>query len=271
MNCSPHKNNNSFTCYTKNQLVKIANEINKKKKRKVIVMSNKNKKQIWNQINKNLFDQCKYEWCWLDTSVIKNIPDDDLHNFTFRPKKPKSWVKNKNTWLTTTDIDDVMEQYEKKYTDFKFFGPVPVDCPAGIYCELSNINLKKMNSDGIKKLGVIFNLDKHNEPGSHWVALLSNEEDKSITYYDSVGNLPPPYIKTFVKLLTNNYKKNRGIDMKFNYNKKQHQHGDSECGVYSINFLVESLKGAKLKDFQNKKISDFSMNILRDYFYRPPE
>lgn len=271
MNCSPQINNNSYTCYSKDQLVKMAQEINKKKKSNVIKISNNTKKELWNQIYKSLFHKCKYEWCWLDTDIIKNIPDDDLHSFTFRPKKPKSWLKDKHTWLTTTDINDVMEQYEKKYKDFKFFGPVPVDCPTGIYCELSNLNLKKMKNDGIKKLGIIFNLDKHNEPGSHWVGLIVNEDDKKITYYDSVGNPPPHHIQRFVKLLKNNFKVNRKLNFIFEYNKKKHQYGGSECGIYSMNFLVESLKGMKLADFQKIKISDFSMNILRDYFYRSPK
>ena len=54
----------------------------------------------------------------------------------------------------------------------------------------------------------------------------------------------------------------------FDYNRKQHQYGGSECGVYSMNFIVEMLKGKTLEDFQKKKVSDFSVNLLRDYFYR---
>lgn len=55
------------------------------------------------------------------------------------------------------------------------------------------------------------------------------------------------------------------------WNKKKHQFGGSECGVYSMNFIIESIKGNKLSDIENKKISDYSVNILRNYFYRPPK
>jgi hypothetical protein len=57
----------------------------------------------------------------------------------------------------------------------------------------------------------------------------------------------------------------------YEYNKKRHQYGGSECGMYSMNFLIESLKGNTLKDIENKVITDREVNILRNYLYRPPK
>ena len=36
-----------------------------------------------------------------------------------------------------------------------------------------------------------------------------------------------------------------------------------------MNFIIESIKGNKLEEIENKRISDYSVNILRNYFYRP--
>ena len=55
------------------------------------------------------------------------------------------------------------------------------------------------------------------------------------------------------------------------WNKKKHQFGGSECGVYSMNFIIESIKGNKLSEIEKKSISDYSVNVLRNYFYRPPK
>lgn len=267
MNCSPSNKNADFTCYSKPQLIKISKILNKSKKYPKITVSNKSKKQLWDQINFAMLDKCNYEWCWLDQKSIKKIPNKILHEYTFKPKKPDEWLTNKNTWLTTTDIREVMIQYEKLYKNFKFYGPIPVDCPTEIYCELSNLNVKRMFNKKINKLGVVFNLDKHNEPGSHWVALLVDVTKNIIVYYDSVGNDPPYHIKRFIDILKKNYKKiDRNMDILVN--KKQHQFQGSECGVYSMNFLIESLKGTTFEQFQKKKISDYSVNILRDYLYR---
>ena len=225
------------------------------------------KEELWNSIRMHLFDECDYEWEWMDNKFIKELNDREIKYDTFKPPMPTTWLKNKFTWLTTTDILNVMRQYEKLYTEFKFFGPVPVDCPKDIYCELTNINLAKMNRKGVNMVGVIFNLDKHNESGSHWVGLFANMLDNSIIYYDSTGNPPPDYIKYFMEMLKRQMRTGVTID----WNKKKHQFGGSECGVYSMNFIIESIKGNKLSEIENKTISDYSVNVLRNYFYRPPK
>ena len=37
---------------------------------------------------------------------------------SFAPEAPKSWNKNPNEWLSSTDILKVMKQYEKAYRCF---------------------------------------------------------------------------------------------------------------------------------------------------------
>jgi hypothetical protein len=264
MNCAPHRKGD-MTCYTKEQLVKMAKILNQKEGSKIKLTGSK--EEIWNAIRLHLFDECDYEWEWIDNKSIKELNDREIKYETFKPPMPTSWLKNKFTWLNTTDILNVMRQYEKLYNNFKFFGPVPVDCPKDIYCELTNIDLGKINRKGVNMVGVIFNLDKHNESGSHWVGLFVNMLDNSIIYYDSTGHPPPDYIKYFIEMLKRQMKNGVIID----WNKKKHQFGGSECGVYSMNFIIESIKGNKLSDIQNKNISDYSVNVLRNYFYRPPK
>ena len=262
MNCAHHKKGD-FTCYTKDQLIKMATELNKKENANIKL--NKTKNELWENIREHLFTECTYEWCWLDNKTIKQMGDKEIQDMTFKPPMPEEWVSNRFTWLTTTDINKVMKQYEKAYPSFRFFGPVPVDCPKDIYCELTNVDLAKLEKKGVKHLGVIFNLDRHYESGSHWVGLFCNNDKKIITYYDSVGHPPPAYIKYFMEML----QRQMGTTTKMEHNKKKHQYGGSECGVYSMNFIIESLKGKTLKNFENKDIKDFSVNILRNYFYRP--
>ena len=262
MNCAPHRKGDT-SCYTKEQLVKIAKILNQKEGSKIKLTGTK--EDIWNAIRMHLFDECDYEWEWMDNKSIKELNDREIKYETFKPPMPSSWLKNKFTWLTTTDILNVMRQYEKLYTEFKFFGPVPVDCPKDIYCELTNIDLGKMNRKGVNMVGVIFNLDKHNESGSHWVGLFANMQENSITYYDSTGHPPPDYIKYFIEMLKRQMRNGVHID----WNKKKHQFGGSECGVYSMNFIIESIKGNKLAEIEKKTITDNSVNVLRNYFYRP--
>jgi len=271
MNCAPGNcSKDNVSCYSKDQLIKIANSLNKSRKIS-IKTAGKTKKEIWEQIQRELLGECTYEWCWLDVPEIKSIKDKKLKEDVFKPPMPEEWMKNKYTWLTTTDIYKVMKQYEKAYgKKFKFFGPVPVDCPKDIYCELTDINLKKLNSKGVEYVGVIFNLDRHDQSGSHWVGLFCNINDRVISYYDSTAGAPPGYIKYFIGMLKRSLYTINDDKVVYNFNKKKHQFGGSECGIYSMNFILESLKGKKMKDFEGKNITDFSVNVLRDFLYRPP-
>jgi hypothetical protein len=264
MNCAPANKSKDHTCYSKDQLIKIASSLNQKKNANIGL--NKSKNALWESIRKTLFPVCTTEWCWLEHVDA----DKKMKEETFRPAMPIEWVKNKYEWLSTTDINEVMVQYEKKYENFRFFGPVPVDCPKDIYCELTDLDIKGLKSKGIDYIGVVFNLDRHNQSGSHWVALYINIPKSLITYYDSTSSEPPEDIKYFINMIGIKLNQLNGKHV-YEYNKKRHQYGGSECGMYSMNFLIESLKGKTLADIENKVITDRDVNLLRSYLYRPPK
>ena len=54
---------------------------------------------------------------------LARINKEEIEKYTFRPIAPEG----KFEWLNTLNIDDVMKQYEKKYSDFEFLGTVPMD------------------------------------------------------------------------------------------------------------------------------------------------
>lgn len=264
MNCAPANKSKDHTCYSKDQLIKMASSLNQKKNAGISLKKSKN--ALWESIRKTLFPVCTTEWCWLDHVDT----DKTMKEETFRPAMPIEWVKNKYEWLSTTDINEVMVQYEKKYENFRFFGPVPVDCPKDIYCELTDLDIKGLKSKGVDYIGVVFNLDRHDQSGSHWVALYINIPKSLITYYDSTSSEPPEDIKYLINMVGIKLNQLNGKHV-YEYNKKRHQYGGSECGMYSMNFLIESLKGKTLMDIEKKSITDRDVNLLRNYLYRPPK
>ena len=54
----------------------------------------------------------------------------------------------------------------------------------------------------------------------------------------------------------------------YTYNKIRHQFKNSECGIYSINFLDESLRKQPRR---TTSLSDDQVHRLREYFYHPVE
>lgn len=264
--CRINKKKKIISCYSKESLIKIANSFNNNNNSKIII-SNKSKKQIWDQIQVKLNEYCKKdEYCWKKQDFVKKIKDIDIELYTFKPEYPKEWLKNEHTWLNTYDIYYVMKQYEKANNDFVFLGPIPSDCPTKIQCELSKLDLINMKKKKIYKIGIIYNLDTSNQSGSHWTAIYIDNKNNEINYYDSYGMVSTPLITKFIQGLSEQYSKNN-IKPTIIYNDKRHQYGHSECGMYSMNFILERLHGTTMYDISNMTIPDEKMNYLRRLLY----
>jgi hypothetical protein len=278
--CNP-ANNNSSSCFDFEALVKIAKSWNKdhpksEDKIKIPVRDNhKNKKTLWNHIDRKLRGTCTTEWCWIEQDFVRKVGNSELEAL-FRPKMPRSWRKNKYEWLSSIDIESVMSQYEGKYPDFKFIGPVPIDFDYQyefgkcIVNELCKINLKNLLKRKITKVGIIFNLDKHDQPGSHWVAMYMDLNKKVVYYFDSYGSSPPSEVQVLIERLQEQSEE-LGFELKYDYSKIRHQYENSECGVYSIYFITQLLEEKKtFSSMQKHRISDKVVNDKRNYFFINP-
>ena len=277
LHCSPYNHMKygvkDSTCYSYTDLKLIAKEYNKLTKYKI---STKLKKpQLYTTIQQHLSKECKTEYCWIQK--INNTQLKDKLKNAFRPEKPVEWYKNKKTWLNTYDILYVMEQYEKLYQNFKFLGVYPIDftqktdsgsCIGDMMCDFHIKNL----SSKYNRFGLILNLDKHNEPGSHWVAIYCNLNPKKtnygIYYYDSVATAPDKNVMHFMKKIK---AQTENSDFEVKYNRIQKQFQNTECGMFSIIFLTQCLKNVPFKYICKYMRSDEEINRIRDIIYTPLE
>lgn len=289
--CAPIKSYNEGSCFTKDQLKKMSESYNnfiddnKIKGKKINIVDNK--RELIKQLTVRLENRCKDQICWLKQKFVKILNDDDIFNNTFRPVGPNG----KFEWLSTTHINDVMGQYEYKYPEFKFFGAVPID-----FDKLPFLGIKDVNYDDLyktkTKLGFVFNLDEHWQSGSHWVSLYTDLEKKQIYFFDSYGKRPEKRIRDLVKKLSrwchnkhncNNicsitdgsesYMRNKNknnIEQKLNieYNRNRHQYKNSECGVYSLNFILRLLNGNSFNQITKTKVLDDEINDCRNVYFR---
>lgn len=278
--CSPNREG-SYTCLNEKELKDIANSYNKSKATESkgetkVINTTKSKRDIWVQIKELNFSKCKdSEFCWLKQNYMKVNKNLDKFKENFRPAKPEEWDRNPNQWLNTFDILYVMNQYQSKYPDFKFAGVFPIDFAdksgGGGSCispEMCSLDLTNLKSQGIKQVGFVFNLDKHYQGGSHWVALYMNVNPRSKKYgayfYDSYGKPPPREVSTFIKNFFSKSKKKPIIT----YNKVRHQYENSECGVFSIYFLNEFLKNKSFETIvSNKNLNDKYVFKYRNQFF----
>ena len=65
----------------------------------------------------------------------------------------------------------------------------------------------------------------------------------SIKYYDSYGERPPKIIYKFMTKLADKLENRNKNDSILIYNDKRHQYGGSECGIYSIYFILQCING----------------------------
>tara|TARA_Y100000389_G_scaffold158069_1_gene159380 strand:- start:689 stop:1552 length:864 start_codon:yes stop_codon:yes gene_type:complete len=279
--CSPRKNNVKNSCLSKELLVKIAKIFNKKKDAN-IQLKNISKKKLFDEISKYINKStCNKESCWINIdSIMDGLSNIEIEKMkeSFRPEKPKKWKSNPNTWLTTEDIDNVMEQYEKEFKNFKYFGATPIDfhLKNGKSClisDLCNINIKEIKNNNKTCIGMVFNTDPHNKGGQHWFSMYvdlvgKNMPKPAIYYFDSASpvNNFEDISQPIINLM---YKIEEQCDFKLDifYNNIKHQNGNTECGMYCLHFLTEMLKGINFKGYLSRDLDDKIIEQFRNVFF----
>lgn len=275
----------SGTCLSRESLIRLANAWNKSHPdKKISHVATKTKKALWKDINIRMHPVCgkgvDAEACWVDSLKAggKDIKD------RFMPEMPLEWKKDSHTWLTNWDIENVMNQYkdEKSY-HYEFLGVFPIDFGLEdafgtcLYKEMCTVDLAKLRKKGIQYMGAIFNLDKHNQGGSHWTSLfitIDNTLPSYGAYYsDSVGREPPNEIKAFMGQLAAQAKVDK-YPFQQTYNKLRQQYGNTECGMFSMAYQIRWLELLKkhpntiFEKIVKRKMKDDDVHALRYALFR---
>ena len=265
LQCSP-KSDFDFTCYNKNSLEKLKQLWNIRHPDVKILTNNSN--EIWSSLKNNMHNTCSNEKCWLKQEFMKNKSNKLLDVNTFAPNSPSSWKKNPNTWLTSVDINKVMQQYEHKFPNFIFLGPSPIDFDTKklfsqcVWNELCNFDLKEHINNNKHKIGIVFNTDPHYLEGSHWICMFIDIKQKYIFYFDSNADKTPKQINKLAKRIISQAK-TLGIDFKYHKNKTEHQKTNTECGMYVLYTISQLLQEKMTPQSFHKRIPDKDMVKLR--------
>lgn len=283
--CAPKVKNKTLSCFNYEHLVLLARLYNHHNQKDTIhIPQKKNKRVLWNAIDDKLKPFCGTgnEACWIQQPFVKDVPRKRQLEESFRPSKPSSWNRNPREWLNTYDILNVMKQYEESEPNYAFVGVFPVDFAARnsstgvcIVQEMCQLDLRREWDKGIRKIGVVFNLDKHDESGSHWTTCYIGIDPKrknfGIYYYDSVASSPPKEIMQFMKEMKQQLLRlhpTKNANMEFKVNKVRRQYKGTECGVFSMLFQIMMLKH-KFDDVCKNMGYDDDVVKFRNVLYRP--
>lgn len=235
------------------------------------------------------------EYCWISQPFVGGEQVRLKHKF--RIVAPESWKSDPTTWLDSNNIYGCLKQLSEAYPWFETIYPSPVDFDKRIYDEVYNgecvvnelCNLdtnRDLRKKGKTAYGVVFNLDPHDKPGSHWVALyinlgetgslqpganvasgsgLSGSLRPGAYYWDSYGIKAPARIKTLMKRI----QEQEGGPSSFiiRENAIQHQKKGSECGIYSLYFITSLVEGRSFEDVTRNIVDDDTINRFRKVYF----
>jgi hypothetical protein len=260
------------TCLPQDMILRIRDAWNERFPNHAIPVTLRKKEEIWSAIKKRLHHQyeCASEYCAVQK--LGSTTDKQAATGYFRPSKPTEWSgakKPEDQWHDNSTIERVMNQYEAANPHFEFIGPVPIDfdakLPGGwgrcVVDELCSLDLEKQRKRGTKAIGVVFNLDPHDKPGSHWVCAYIDLAAGTAYYYDSYGLPPCSEIRRFLRRC-----RDQGC-RQIVWNDVRHQRKQSECGTYCMYIIIMLLKGHPFDRLCKNRIDDDTMNAFRDVLY----
>ena len=209
-----------------------------------------------------------YRTSWPKEKLVNQLQQVLLARFRDNYQKPSGPLNGQ--WLSSIDILNVMKQYQQIFPNFRFIGPLPIDF-SQLPRELSMVNVCARAD----VFGCVFNLDPHDQPGSHWVAMVVDVRlglpgRPFIGYFDSLGVCPPPpEINRYLASLQKSLAKCYDIPVPIKYNSRRHQYQNSECGVYCLYFIYQCLLGRQsFEELTAQAIPDRQMRQWRSVFFR---
>jgi hypothetical protein len=276
-NCSPGESDVNGSCLDSEMIMILAKAMNKMSpgnpKLKIMDL-NKSTEDIHGDICQNIsrISSCSSEACWGTIKSLSNEMGSHRSKMPgyFRPMMPDSWRKDYNKWLSTFEIEDVLNQH-KSDDSFHFYGAVPMDFKKCSVSNLCSFNLKKHLKAGKTKIGIVFNTDPSTKDGEHWISMYvdlanHNSGNDAIYYFDSYGDKPSKEVAALIKKI-----KKQGTDIGKNimyfYNDEPYQKKNSQCGMYAIHFIKQMLEGISFEEYLHSKLSDKMMIRLRDEYF----
>ena len=182
--------------------------------------------------------------------------------------------------LDNFNIDNVLDQWMNigceqfnnkfyhipfKMIDFKFTGP-----------ELYHLDIVELIAEGYDSFGVVLNTDVSTGGGKHWFCIYGDLKHKGteddpyiVEYFNSSANPPPYEVSEWLnKMKIDTYKNHRKyLDYIYSSHKRL-QHSRTECGVWSLVYILNRLENKPPTWLNDKNINDVDMYNYRKFLFR---
>lgn len=202
--------------------------------------------------------------CDSESCLYRNISTLSESDLDDRFKKEGPW--NTTAWLSNEDIDkNVLADYAKKFPRFKHqeFEMRDFEARKGELSKLNWLDLAKRYDS----LGCALNTDKTGGAGEHWTAFYVDFKNGTVEYFDSAGQTPLHEFSEFAIAVADELSKIKKFTDEM-VCKIEHQRENTECGVYTLYYILSRLHGVPFKTFEFKRVPDDMMVEFRKYLWR---
>lgn len=227
---------------------------------------------------------CESESCAVQHDKFKEFVSPYIIEKNLKENFKTKGPSNSTEWLSNFNIDDVLKEIKKVYSDEKFWH-IPFQMrdfkkhkpreDADEYVKNSNletVDLVKKYKDGYRCFGVVINTDYSTGNGIHWFCLFVDMRSDPITieYFNSSGNEPLTEIRAWMKktrLLLEKHFPNKTVT-EIIASQEEHQKDDHSCGVYSLYYIISRVSRIPYEYFQKNLIKDSRMHKFRNFLFR---
>lgn len=183
--------------------------------------------------------------------------------------------RNSTALLSDTNIDHTLmkwssiseTEYEKKF----YHVPFQMIDFYQTQTELAKLNLNELINKGYDCMGVVINTDVSTGRGIHWFCLYVDLSSNPITveYFNSSGFPPRSEVVFWMEQAAMELRK-KGKDVKIinATNNRQIQNSKTECGVWSLVYILSRLKGKDPNWIVNTNVDDDDMIQFRKRLFR---
>ena len=234
---------------------------------------------------------CSTEFCILEKMKPHLAEDEYVENKkVMNPIGPAKTIE----WLYDSDVENFFAYHihEKpnfiytkcQYMSFVFNEMPPSNLDIIKVCEKRyKSNLKKSkDADPEIFIGTVLNTARDGG-GEHWVPFLIQynvlTKKGSLEYFNSSGQGPDeeedsPEVMEWINTFCDKRKKTehkRKPRLKIKINKTQKQYGETECGLYSLFYIIHRIMGFTFEEFVHSKILDEKMMAFREKVFSANE
>ena len=104
---------------------------------------------------------------------------------------------------------------------------------------IKDYDYSKLIKNGKSKIGIVFNLENHNQSGSHWVSMFSDLKKGQVYYFDSYGTRPEQRVRTLLDRIKNFCETGLGIkSVIVDHNRIRHQFKNFFIIEYFYNYNI---------------------------------